>query len=156
MLVAISFMLYEWHTSSTELSKYERSTELLKTLEPLVGSKAPEISDSAKSIVLAINDIVGKSDITSSLEFSLSPQLAQSFFAMLPWIVFFILYIPIAVKDGKGEAYNAVVGFSIIICIVGSLAYFIPTEWSKWVRYGGVQAINFIIFMFFAYIGNKK
>lgn len=65
-------------------------------------------------------------------------------------------FLPSAIKNGREEAYHAIAGFTFVISIISLAAYFIPSDWNKWIRYGGAQMINLLLFLFFAYIGNKK
>ena len=155
-LIALSLILYEWQTATTELTRYERSTTLLEKLDVLVSSSNKETVELSKLLIRNLNDVVKKENLASKLEVSTSPELAQSFFAILPWILFFLLYLPSSIKNDKKDTHNTITGFILIVSIIGLVAYFIPSDWNKWIRYGGIQLINLFLFIFFAYIGQKK
>jgi hypothetical protein len=154
-IIAASFVLYEWQTSAYELARYERSTLVLKELDSLISSENREIRESAKIINSKIQEVVRKEDITSKLELSVSPEFAQIFFAILPWLLIALILIPNAFKN-KEEPVNMLIGFIMFIFIVGFLAYFIPTDWSKLARYGGAQLFNIVVLALLARWGNRK
>lgn len=60
-------------------------------------------------------------------------------------------FLPSAIKNGREEAYHAIAGFTFVISIISLAAYFIPSDWNKWIRYDGAQMINLLLFLFFAY-----
>lgn len=153
-IIAASFFLYEWQTSTNELARYERSTQVLKELDVLISSGNEEISESAKIINSRLQEVVRKDDITSKLELSVSPEFAQIFFAILPWLLMALILIPNAFKNND-EPLNMLLGFIMFVFFVGFLAYFIPTDWSKLARYGGAQLFNIILIAFLARWGNK-
>ncbi len=93
-ILTAAFFLYEWQTSTNELARYERSTQVLKELNALINSENEEINESAKIINSRIQEVVKKDDITSKLELSVSSEFAQIFFAILPWLLIALILIP--------------------------------------------------------------
>ena len=116
-IIAASFFLYEWQTSTNELARYERSTQVLKELNTLISSENGEISESAKIINSRIQEVVRKDDITSKLELAVSPEFAQIFFAILPWLLIALILIPSAFKN-KDEPLNMLLGFIMFIFLL--------------------------------------
>ncbi len=60
--------------------------------------------------------IIEKDDITSKLEISASPELAQVFFAILPWILMALILVPAAAKNDKNPLHMTL-GFLFFILI---------------------------------------
>jgi hypothetical protein len=154
-LILLSFTLYEWQTASFELSRYERSVKLLTNLDILVNSTNQDIKISANKIILNLTKVIDKDDITSKFEIIASPELTQSFFATLPWILILLIILPDSIKKKEEDISHIIIGFIIILLFIGLIAYFIPTDWDKWLRFGGMQGINLIFMSILAYYGNK-
>ena len=154
LLLVVFFILYEWQTSTIELTRYERSTQILKDIDLLISSENEEISNSAKDINRRLQSVISKEYIISYLERLTSPRWVQVFFAILPWIIIAIILVSTAVKKGE-ESRHMAIGYLIIILLIGSITYFIPPDWNKFFRYGGPQLFNLILFIVLAWIGLK-
>ncbi len=155
-LLVLTFVLYEWQTSSYELSRYEKATSILLQIEPLLDSKNSDVVEASKKLVINLTSVIEKKDIFSNLEISISPKVSQIFFGLLPWIIIVIILIPSeVVKGNKNDAANMFGGFAIVIFFLGLLISFIPVEWNNWIRYGGVQLINLALIILLAWFGNK-
>ncbi len=155
-LVIFVVVAYEWYTSSYELTKYKAAVEILKELEPLIKSEHMEISEPAKSISSNILKAVQNQGIANAVELTFSPRISQAIFAGLPWLLFLLLYLPSAVKEGQGEAVNATIGFAIFCAIAAVVGAAIPTDLNNWIRYGIPQAVSFVLFGIAAYYGNRS
>ena len=155
-LLVITFILYEWQTASNELNRYERATNILLKIEPLLNSNNSDMVAISKELVTNLRLVVKQKDIFSNIELSVNPIISQVFLGLLPWIIMFIIIIPSEIDKDKSEASNMIGGFFVIIFFIGLLISFIPTEWSNWLRYGAVQLFNFILIILLAWFGNKS
>lgn len=155
-LVVLTFILYEWQTASNELSRYERATNILLKIEPLLKSKNSDIVETSKELVSNLKMVIEQKDIFSNLEVSVNPLVSQIFFGLLPWVIIVIISIPSEIAKNKSEAINMIIGFFIVIFFIGVLISFIPIEWNDWLRYGAVQLFNLILIVLLSWFGNKS
>ena len=144
---------YETYTRNFELTRLEKTTNLLKSIESLSNSEVKEVKELTSKIILRLNSITSKQE--SSDKDTYSPSLIQAIAGASPWLLFLLIYAPIAVRRKEKDWEYGVLGLTIISTIVAVLAYVIPPSYSGWIRYGAVQLANVLVLAIFSYIGNK-
>lgn len=156
LLFVSLFVLYEWQTATSELTRYERTVALLQALDGLEKSSSPGILELSKSIVENLNQVVQSKNIGSFLEFSPSRKTSQVFFAVAPWLLFGFIVITLAMMGKQDDLKNILLGLGTVAFVTGMLSYLIPQNFSGLFRFGVPLALNLLILMYFINEGNKK
>jgi len=156
LLLASTFIMYEWQTATSELTRYERTTELLQKLDKLGDSKNPKIIELSKTIITGLNKVIQNKNPSVSFEFSASLKTAQIFYALLPWLLFSLIVIILAMRGKQDDANDILLGFGIVAVFVGIVSYFIPSDLDGWLRYGAPQFLNILIIMYFIKKGQNS
>lgn len=155
LLFVSIFIVYEWQTATSELTRYERTTELLQKLDKLGESNNSEIIKLSKSIIINLHKVIQNKGPNITLEFSVSQKSAQTLYAMLPWLFFILIVIMFAMRGGQDNVSSILLGFGVITMFVGLISYFIPIDSNGWARYGVPQFLNMLILIYFVKKGKK-
>lgn len=126
-LTALTLFAYELNTSTSQLSKYERSISILEKLES-IELKSTEAKEIKKSIYLGLNEINSPTPdivIFKDFDLDLSIESKQALLTACPWILLSLIFLIRIRHDGNaflgcisvallmaGFGYVAAVGFS--------------------------------------------
>ena len=129
--VLVAFYAWEASTSTFQLQKYERTVDILEKLSHLK-TLEPEELFVKKQVVNGLQAITETRDTFLFVGFELSEALTQAFWGSLIWLIFVIAMLPEFLKGKEGSSAS-LFGALIIFFAVALLAYFVPTEWPKWI-----------------------
>jgi len=146
-LVIFAFIFYEAQTSTSQLSKYERTVVLLEKLDVLNQNNSYS-KNIVKKIYIGLENI--NNPISNTLTFSLNlpREIKQVLLASIPWVLFSIVFLPGFIR-GDEESRNIFGGLLVILFLVGFGGYVIPASWGSIIGYILYPLIiNFLIFVF--------
>lgn len=154
-LAGAILFLYEAQTATSQLTKYERAVNILKSIESL-----KPISKESEKVI--INIYSGLSKITepqlnpATFNTNVSSEVKQALLAAAPWLLFCLFFIPGYFKGNEG-APSIVGGTLALAFIMGIGGYFIPVKWGSWIGFGLYPfGANLLIFIMMMWYGNRK
>lgn len=155
LIVGAIFFLYEAQTATNQLSKYERTVVILEKLESLNRNNNEE-NEVIKNIYSGLTDITEPSMSPGNFTTSIPVEIKQALLGASPWLLFCLFFIPSYFKGNK-DAPSIIGGTLLLAFFMGLGGYFIPTHWSPWIAFGIYPfGVNLLIFLLFAWLGNRK
>lgn len=156
MLLGFIYFAYESITNSSQLTKYERAVQILEKSQSLK-SDDPKVIVVLDNIHTGLNAITESSIATIDRGLTLKQEIKQAIAGGAVWFVMALFFVPALVRKSKDDAAPIVGGCLALSFITGLGGYFLPTTWDTWIVYGLYPVgLNLLLFIVFAYLGNKK
>jgi hypothetical protein len=155
IIVGFIYFMFELQTATSQLSKYERTIAILEKTQT-IKSDNEQIIHVVENIHKGLGEITAKNPTELGVEISISKEFKQALVAGALWGLMSLFFIPALIKKTRDDALSIVGGCLFLACATGLGGYFLPTNWSGWIVFGLYPVgVNLLLFVFFAYLGNK-
>lgn len=155
LLAGTCVWLWENNTGQMRLTRIERTIAILSSIKDLQEHQVIKADPSLQSTLAALKEDLKEFTERKSETPILGTAWRKALAGAAPWLLFTLLFLP-ALKTGKVDDLNGLLGCVILAVALGAIGAWLPDFPYAWMNYIGYPAVNFVIIMAIALWWQKR
>lgn len=149
ILAGICVWLWENNTGQMRLTRIERTIAILGAMKDLQDHQVIKSDPTLQNTLAAVKEDLREFTERKSEVPVLGTAWRKAIAGGAPWLLFALLFLP-ALKTGKQDELNGLLGCVILVVVFGAIGAWLPDFPYAWMNYIGYPIANFILVIAFA------